>query len=528
MADTPGEFVQEVTRQAKTLHVNYSHAMWEAATTGTDEANQREKEAQADNMRFWSDRPRYVEAQRWDQSDIGDPGLARAIRVIALSAAKAQQDEATIEKITELEARVRAAYYNFRAPIDGKTVSDNELDRILTESRDDAEVRRAYLASKEIGAEVADSIRELAHTRNQAANADGYRDHFQRSLSLNEIEEEELFEVFDRLEEDTRQPYSKIKEEIDAARAKLFGIELDELRPWHYGDRFFQRPPEWGDIDLDSHFLGVDPVELSLNTYDGWNLEVRDILKRSDLYAREGKNQHAFCLDLDREGDVRTLNNLEPNRRWTSTLLHELGHAVYDKYQKRETPWLLRKPPHTLSTEAIALLTQSAIAEPEWLSEVLELDPGAAETTARAAKQVERAHALVFTRWVLVMTHFEGRLYADPDRDLNGLWWDLVEEYQQLARPDGRDHPDWAAKYHIALAPVYYQNYELGALIRAQFQAKLLEETGRFVQNHAVGDWLRQRVFEPGALRPWKEHVAHATGEELNLAYFVAKLEPVS
>ena len=51
----------------------------------------------------------------------------------------------------------------------------------------------------------------------------------------------------------------------------------------------------------------------------------------SDLYARDGKSQHAFCIDIDREGDVRVLCNVEPSERWMETMLHEFGHAVYDR-----------------------------------------------------------------------------------------------------------------------------------------------------------------------------------------------------
>ena len=67
------------------------------------------------------------------------------------------------------------------------------------------------------------------------------------------------------------------------------------------------------------------------------------------------------------------------------------------------------------------------------------------------------------------MYRFEKALYQDPDReDLNTLWWDLVEEIQLVQRPPDRDEPDWAAKLHVALGPVYYHNYVLGYLISAQ------------------------------------------------------------
>ena len=54
------------------------------------------------------------------------------------------------------------------------------------------------------------------------------------------------------------------------------------------------------------------------------------ILDRSDLFPRPGKNQHAFCIDIDREGDVRVLANVEHDRYWADTMMHELGHGAYD------------------------------------------------------------------------------------------------------------------------------------------------------------------------------------------------------
>ena len=69
-------------------------------------------------------------------------------------------------------------------------------------------------------------------------------------------------------------------------------------------------------------------LEVAVEFFDGVGLPVESILARSDLHEREGKNQHAFCIDVDRSGDVRVLLNLKPTARWMSTVLHELGHVV--------------------------------------------------------------------------------------------------------------------------------------------------------------------------------------------------------
>ena len=64
-------------------------------------------------------------------------------------------------------------------------------------------------------------------------------------------------------------------------------------------------------LDVDLFFRDMDLTELTRKTYDNMGLEVRDVLARSDLYEREGKSQHAFCLSVGREYpyDVRVLAN---------------------------------------------------------------------------------------------------------------------------------------------------------------------------------------------------------------------------
>ncbi|MBI5828890.1 MAG: peptidase M3A and M3B thimet/oligopeptidase F, partial [Chloroflexi bacterium] len=295
-------------------------------------------------------------------------------------------------------------------------------------------------------------------------------------------------------------------------------------RPWHLGDRFLQSSPDTGEVEMYSLFADHDPVELALKTYDGLGMDVRDILARSDLYAREGKNQHAFCTDIDREGDIRTLDNLLPNHRWTETLLHELGHGVYNKHVDASLPWLLRQYPHLLSTEAIAITMGGLTYDREWLEQVLGIPAAEAARVAKAARAQERALRLIFTRWCLVMTHFERALYGDPEQDLDRVWWDLVKRHQLLTPPDGRAAPDWAAKIHVALVPVYYHNYELGTLVTAQLQHMLRRQVGGIVGRKQVGQWLMERFFKPGAREDWSGHIKTATGEPLNPQYFVDAL----
>ena len=84
------------------------------------------------------------------------------------------------------------------------------------------------------------------------------------------------------------------------------------------------------------------------------------------------------------------------------------------------------------------------------------------------------------------MTGFERVLYGDPEADLDAAWWELVSRHQLLTPPDGRAAPDWAAKIHIAVAPVYYHTYLYGAIVAAQLSDALVER-GRRARRPARG-----------------------------------------
>ena len=161
------------------------------------------------------------------------------------------------------------------------------------------------------------------------------------------------------------------------------------------------------------------------------------MLDRSDLFPRDGKCQHAFCIDVDRAGDIRVLANVVPGQQWMDTMLHELGHATFDAGLDPSLPWLLRDT-HLVVTEGIAILMGRLASDAEWLRAGGRASiPAAVAAIADALRAARAAEMLVFTRWVLVMTNFERSLYADPESDLDARWWELVERYQLVsaARP---------------------------------------------------------------------------------------------
>jgi peptidyl-dipeptidase A len=211
--------------------------------------------------------------------------------------------------------------------------------------------------------------------------------------------------------------------------------------------------------------------------------------------------------------------NVNDSHDSMDTLLHELGHAVYDHGFDDELPWLLRDT-HLVTTEASALLFGALAGQRDWLEHVLGVDPAEAAALESRLRSARAAALLVFTRWVLVMTGFERALYADPESDLDAAWWDLVSRHQLVTPPPERNAPDWAAKIHVAVAPVYYHTYLYGQIVASQLAATLVRECGGLVDRPEAGRLLSERVFAPGLSVRWDALIERATGEPLTAAYF--------
>lgn len=529
IAQNVRQFIDRIVGEVAPQWTAAAEAYWVLATTGSDEAQERVRVLNEQIMQRFANAEEWQQVRDWhEQRDtISDADTRRELEQLYLLYAGSQRTPEQISRIATLETDLNALYTSFRGTVAGQELSENDIKDVLRNELDSEVRQAAWEASKQIGARASAPLLELVRVRNAAAHALGWRDYYAQALALQEVDEQELFALLEELERETRAPFQALKAEFDAALSQRFGVPVKDLRPWHYSDPFFQEAPHTGEVDLDQYFADQDIEALTVATFDGIGLDVRDILARSDMYERPGKDQHAFCTHIDRAtDDVRVLCNSRPSAYWMEVDLHEFGHAIYDKYLAPDLPYLLRSAAHINTTEAIAMLMGRLARNEQWLREVRGLPGVVASAAAAPARAEERTKQLVFVRWALVMAFFERALYADPDRsDLNSLWWDFVERFQMVPRPEYRDEPDWATKVHLATAPVYYHNYVLGELTASQLSNAIVRDVpgGNLVGNPAAGAFLRDQLFALGARLPWNDALAEVTGERLSPRYFVSE-----
>lgn len=508
------------------LAQQYAESSWQLNITGDEVHATRTAELGEQLASIFADPDHFAVVRDIAGRDIDDQLLRRQYDLLYREFQAGQISAEAIKQITHLETELGQIYNNFRAVLDGNTCSDNELAAVLEHSDDSARCQRAWEASKQVGPSVAPKLLELVNVRNREAHRLGYSDYYCMAIELQELNPQHLAELLQQLDDLTRKPFAAFKKQLDQRLSQKFGIPIDQLHPAHYSDPFFQSAPA-ENAEIGKLFEDLPIEQICSQFYENIGMDVSDIMARSDLYEREGKCQHAFCTNIDRLQDIRILCNLRGTERWLSTMMHELGHAVYDKYIPQSLPFFVREPAHTLSTEAVAELMGRFTKSPIWLTKYSGIDR---ELVMQIGPQMQtnlRNELLVFTRWVLVMCEFERRLYAHPEADLNAVWWEIVAKYQMVTTPRSEADADWATKIHLSVAPAYYQNYILGEMMASQLLATLrglgLSEE-QIISSPETGRFLCNELFANGKSKHWDEALEQATGERLTAGYFAADL----
>ena len=527
------DFVGQYEATVRPVEIALNLAWWEANTIGSDEAFAAREAIDNQMNELLSSQADFARLKQIKAGAIDDAQLVREIELLYLIYLEKQVDLPLLNRISSKEADIEKTFNQYRATVGDRSLTDSDVRDVLLKSKDSAERQQVWEASKGVGQQVVGNLRELVQLRNKEAQQLEFKNYHALQLAMNEQDPAEVLKLFDELDALTRGPYARAKAQIDEALAKQYGIEVADLQPWHYQDPFFQEPQSVYGVDLNKPFANVDILKICRQFYQGIGMPIDDVLEHSDLYERPKKSPHAFCTDIDRKGDVRVLANIVPNEYWMSTMLHELGHATYaSTYIPAELPYLLRVNSHILTTEGVAMMFERFDTEAEWLKAYgVTVDDPAAYTAA--SRRMRRDKLLIFSRWCQVMLRFEMAMYDNPDQDLNKLWWDLVEKYQLVKRPDGRDAPDYASKIHIVSAPAYYHNYMMGELFACQLHAAIARELklpgepvdAIYTREPKVGKFMIDKVYGPGAMLPWNDLTRFATGELLNAKAFAAEFQ---
>jgi len=524
------QFLDEQDEIIAPIRRQLAFTYWDAAITGKQEYYDEYERLGVELEKIFNNKETFEKIKQYLKQDIENPIIKRRLQLLYNNYLGSQGDMELMKEIIKISTKIERDFNTYRSKINEKEYTDNEIKDILKQETDSEKLKQAWEASKKQGEAVEQDLIKLIKLRNKLAKSLGFDNYYTLSLTVSEQSEKEIEEIFNELTNLTNEPFKKLKDEIDEYLSKRCNISKQKLKPWHYQDLFFQMEPKVFNVDLDEIY-SKDILEITKKFYESIGFDINDILEKSDLYERPGKYPHACCIDMDRKGDVRTLQNIKNNEKWMETMLHELGHSIYNKtigpISYEELPFTLRWPAHIFTTEAIALLFGRLSKNKAFIKKYCDVSSEEADKIGEELIKVLRARELIFARWSQVMFNFERQLYKNPDQDLNKLWWEMVKKYQLINF--SRDKADWASKIHFVSSPVYYHNYLLGDLLASQLNNYIgknilyTEEINNldYSDKPEIAEFLKQKVFSVGRKYKWDEMIKMATGEELNPEYFV-------
>ena len=513
----PARFIEAYASFVRPLQVEHARCYWLFATAADASAHSRLEEIEELLSDLHSDERVFAAISRW-REDEQDPLLARQLSVLYPEYRQGRANPNLRKDIIRLSLKIEQTCSMFRAELNGERLDSNELDRRMLRETDESKRRAIWETTRQIGQRNTAAVIRLALLRNELARELGFDNYYSLALDEEEMTDQQLFAILDDLRERTDEPWAQQKAALDAEFAELRGKATADLKPWDYSERFLQSVPRRGkDGSLDRWFPITAIQSYAKKYYRKIGLPIDSLWAASDMLPRDGKFPHAFCIGIDNPGDVRVLCNLDSTSRWMETTLHEFGHALYDAGVGEQLPWLLRSPAHTFITEAVAMFFGRLTGDETWLRSVTDVPGDLAEKASSRLKESQ----LVFVRWSLVVSYFERSFYADPEADLDALWWRLVSELQGLERPSGWRGGDWASKVHIACYPAYYQNYVLGELLASQFSAQLQQELGSsWISEPRMGRYF-ERLFAMGRSKPWSQTVEDLCGQPLSTTHWL-------
>ncbi|MBN1542445.1 M2 family metallopeptidase, partial [candidate division KSB1 bacterium] len=238
------ELIQTHVETIKPLEKEASLAYWNAATTGDAADYERYGELDLQLRQVYSDTAVFAQIRELRESEaVTDRQLKRQLELLYQAFLENQIEPDLLKSIVELGAQVEQKFSTFRATLNGRSVTNNDILEVLKSETDSRLRRDAWMASKQVGPVVAADIIELVKLRNQAAQNLGFDSYHTLALTTSEQSVEELDSLFGELFELTREPYSRLKAELDSILAEMYGIGVAGLMPWHYHDPFFQETP---------------------------------------------------------------------------------------------------------------------------------------------------------------------------------------------------------------------------------------------------------------------------------------------
>ncbi len=549
-------FLTAYTEEYQRLYYSSTLAEWDLNThivEGDTLTSQKAEEAGEAFAAFTGSKNNIKETKKYlEQKDKLTELQVRQLDAILYAAgANPQVAKDIVKSKIKAETKQTKKLFGFDFKINDKSVSTNEIDRILEESTNLRERLAAWEASKEVGKELKDGLKNLCELRNKSVQALDYEDYFNFQISEYRMSTQEMLDLNHQFIRDIWPLYRELHTWARYELSQRYDQPVPEYLPAHWlPNRWSQ---EWSsmvkanDLNFDSTLEKRGSkwvIEEGEDFYVslGYDKLPETFYTKSSLYplpenASYKKNNHASAWHMDLDNDLRSLMSVEPNTRWWNTVLHELGHIYYyQAYSTDSVPVILRRGANRAYHEAIGTLIGLASMQKSFLQQK-GLVPQVESDEIQALLK-EALDYIVFIPWASgVMTDFEHFLYSEnlPKDNFNKKWWELKKKYQGTVPPTerGEEYCDAASKTHINNDAAQYYDYALANVLLFQLHMYIAKNilkhnphNSNYYGSRETGKFLLD-LMAPGATVDWRENMQKNLGEGISSKAMLEYFEPL-
>ncbi len=561
LEETADQFVERLNREFAALHIEGAQAGWVQATYITPDTEAINARTNDKFLAYFNSA--VEQAKQFD----GQPMSAGSARAIALLrqgvSSPAPNDPALRAELTQLDARLKAAYGEAKFCLDGtaRCESVDSLGERLGATRNYAEAERLWTGWHDQGAAMRKDYERFVELANQGARELGFADMGALWRSGYDMEPAQFTQVTEKLWTQVRPLYDAMHCYTRVQLAKHYGadkVRAGEPIPAHLlGNMWGQ---QWNKIydDLLQPYPAVkvesadralkeqkwDAIRMtksaeSFYTSLGFPELPPTFWERSMLTRPRDREVvcHASAWTIDTKEDVRIKMCMQPNEEELFTIYHELGHIYYDlSYNK--LPYLFQGGAHDGFHEAIGDTVNLSVT-PGYLASIGLARPVKPSNEAVINTQMKMAaEKIAFLPFGKVIDEWRWKVFAGEIKptDYNRSWWELRRQYQGIAPVTPRDETqfDPAAKYHVA-ANVPYTRYFLSYILQFQFHKALCDAAGfkgplhecSIAGNKEAGARLRA-MLEAGESEPWPDTLEKLTGtREMDASAIIEYFQPL-
>ncbi len=540
------KFIADAEKRYLAVTINESRASWIQSNFITDDTEVIAANAKEESIKTVKELAE--ESRKFDGLNL-PPDVARKIKLLKLALVlPAPGNPEEREKLTKIAVSMESAYGAGKYCPDGdngKCLSLGDLEKIMAESRNPEELKKAWLGWHQVAPKYRKDYVQFVELANKGAREMGFKDLGAMWRSNYDMEPDAFAAEMERLWQQVKPLYDSLHAYTRAKLRQKYGdavVPATGPIPAHLLGNMWSQ--QWGNVyDLMKPPTGDPGYDLT-QILKSRNTDARQMVKygegfftslgfealpetfwKRSLFTKPQDRDvvcHASAWDIDSQKDVRIKMCININEEDFTTIHHELGHNYYQMAYAPKSS-LYQNSANDGFHEAIGDTIALSVT-PEYLKQ-LSLISSVPDEKADIGLLLRLAlDKVAFLPFGYLVDQWRWKVFSGEvgPGDYNKAWWELREKYQNISAPGPRSENDFdaGAKYHVA-GNTPYARYFLAHILQFQFHRALCREAGykgplnrcSIYGNKQVGEKLKA-MLAMGQSQPWPEALKAMTGED--------------